>query len=400
MPPSELTAPATLKVVGDSGRGHEPRPLGSVATWRLGVWVAGRRVLELSLAELLRLERRPYATSTGIICVSSGGIVRGAERVSFGGVRFRTLFDSLGVGDALGAVGELAPTVRFVSRAPGGCGPKSERHWTALPLADCLEPANGVMLATTLDGLPLPYENGGPLRSVVGPNLFFYKSIKWLAEIHLCRGPLGRFRGTWEEYAGYHNRARTALDERFEPRMREAVAVRVDGEERPAGTSRLVPRGAWRRTFERMLAARDLSRLIAARLNKMPQLALPSDFSGVRFAAGGFKAEIRGTSFRSCDLTGADLAGGNFSLCLFPNARFSAPGRPPARLVGCDFEGANFQHAWLQDVSMAGAYLANVRFTGDSFAETTDRVRGLDVRGAVDLDPRTRDWLDRNGARV
>jgi len=394
-----------LKVIGDSGEFHKPLPLGTREDWKLAVWVQGKFVKEYTLAELLRLEPEPHGEATEIRCVSSGGIVRkhGNKTVTFGGVRISRLYDDLHLRSELGPIGELSPTVQFVSAAPGGCGPKTKNHRTALPLHDCLNPSYGVMLATSIDDTPMPYGNGGPLRSVVSDTLFFYKAVKWLREIRFCRGPLHKFRGTWEDYAGYHNRGRTGPDERFEPRMREIQEVRLDMDDRPYDVTKLIPKKAWREVWENMLGHREqpnLSRLIVSRLDEM-NLEIPRDFRNVVFSDGDFKAKIRGTLFKECMFAGTNLEGCNFSLSKFPQTRFSeTDGAQPANLQKCDFEGANFQSSWLQGVSMEGATLTNTKFTSEHFREKTDRVRGLIVKNAVNLDDSMKEWLDRNGAVV
>ncbi|HEX5715629.1 MAG TPA: pentapeptide repeat-containing protein [Thermoanaerobaculia bacterium] len=388
-----------LKIVGDSGERHKPAPLGTRDGWKLVVRVGSAIIKEYSVDELLRLEPAPYGAKTGIHCVSSGGIIRsrGEKSVTFGGVRFSRLFENLRLNGDLGPIAGLRPTVRFISAAPGGCGPRNRYHWTALPLRDCLDPANGVMLATDIDDVPLPYGNGGPLRSIVGDSLYFYKAVKWLAEIRFCRGPHSRFLGTWEDYAGYHNRARTAFAEQFQPRMREIQEVLRDKAGQPSDVSRVVPRKAWRQTWEKMSGRADLSRLIVSRLDEM-DLALPTDFRKIIFSEGDFKAKIRGTLFKGCTFAGANLEGCNFSLSRFSNTDFSEKGDNPANLTGCDLEGANLQSAYLRNVPMRGAWLSNAVFTQDFKA--TDRVNGLEVKEAHDLDEKTRAWLADNGASV
>lgn len=391
---------AVLRIVGDSGARHQPRPLASPADWRLRIGGEVEHPRELSLEELLALEAEPVELVHDITCVSAAKIAPGGGPVRFGGVRFTTLA-RLVAPRPWPEGGELGPSVELISRAPATVGPRDKRHHTFMALADCLDPASGVLLATTLDGRPLPYANGGPLRSVVGATFFFYKAIKWLEEIRFVHRPLDECRGTWEEYSGYHVRARVALNERFEPRMHRIVAV-DPGEDGAAGadTLELVPREEWAAVFGEMLARRDLSRLSAAQLHKM-SLALPKEFRGVRFHDGPFHAKIRGTSFASTDFAGCDLSGCNFSLSKFTNARFAGEGETPARLEGCDFEGAFFNNAHLQGVSMAGSSLSNTTFFGPrDFDKPTDRVRGLDVRHTTHLDPHAARWLARNGALV
>jgi DMSO/TMAO reductase YedYZ molybdopterin-dependent catalytic subunit len=365
-----MTDTSPLKTVGDRGDLHNPNPLGTAESWRLTVRLEGDEDRKYSLPELLRLMPEPWSEAMNIDCVSSGNI-DGGKPVRFGGIPFAALFNDLALGDKLGPIEELRPTVLFRSLAPGGCGPRPEKHWTALPLRDCLDPDNQVILTTSLNGQPLPYENGGPFRSVVGPRLFFYKGVKWLSEIDFRLGSLDDFRGTWEDYAGYHNRARTAENERFEPRMRIIKEVRWDENGLPYDVSELVPQEAWKDTWEGMLRNKDLSRLIASRLHKM-DLALPASYEGIQFTDGDFKAKLRGCGFSSATFYDVNLQGVNFSLSYFTGAalqgreeRSAASGLrlrgrpfpeclPPGRLDGGSDPDQHHVHQRLQIGGRAG----------------------------------------------
>ena len=387
-----------LKVIGDDGSRHRPRPLVASEDWRLRVHGAVERPVELDLAALRALGTT--VQSQTITCVSAANIVPGGGEVGFEGIPFAALAEHVRPRTAAHAADQLAPTVRFVSKAPGTVGPRSAPHWTSLPLADCLDPRHGLLLATHLQGAPLPYPNGGPLRSVVGPELFFYKAIKWLVEIEFVDRPQAACRGTWEEYAGYHNRARTALGERCEPMLRRILEVR-DTDDGPEDVTEAIPETSWARTLEDASSAGDWSRLMGAKVHKIqPRGVFPKDFTGYRFVAPPFRAKLRDTSFAGADLRGVDLRGCGFSLSKFTNTRFS-DGRRIARLDGCDFESAYLNNAHLQEVSMRGAWLVNATFFAERDVDRpTDRVRGLDLREAHDLDPRTAEWLHRNGAIV
>lgn len=385
---------AVLKVVGDSGAGHRPRPLATAADWRLAVGGEVEKPSSLGLEQLTAIGRE--SRSLDITCVSAAKIADG-RTVAFTGTPFAALAERVRPRAWSGSPD--GASVRLSSRAPGTIGPRGERHHTYMRLADCLDPVHGLLLATELDGEPLPYPNGGPLRAVFGAAFFFYKSIKWLAEIEVVHLPLAECRGTWEEYAGYHVRARIAHGERFEPRMHRIAEARREADGTISDELEAVPETRWRAVFAELYERRDLSRLCAAQLHKI--VRLPTDFTDCRFRDGAFHAKLRGTSFASADFTGADLGGCNFSLSKFSNARFSRDGERPATLAGCDLEGAFFNRAHLRGVSMAGARLSNTTFFGPhDFDRPTDRVEGLDVRGAVLLAPRTAEWLRRNGAIV
>jgi len=81
-------------------------------------------------------------------------------------------------------------------------------YTTNLPLEALL--ADGVLLADTLEGRPLPRDHGGPLRLVL-PERYFWKSAKWLRAIEIHAGDRPGF---WET-RGYHNDADPWEEERF-----------------------------------------------------------------------------------------------------------------------------------------------------------------------------------------
>jgi DMSO/TMAO reductase YedYZ molybdopterin-dependent catalytic subunit len=76
-----------------------------------------------------------------------------------------------------------------------------------LPL-DALTP--DVLLATELDGAPLPPERGGPLR-LIAPSRYAWKSVKWLRGVEFVRDDAPGF---WEGY-GYSATADPWTDDRF-----------------------------------------------------------------------------------------------------------------------------------------------------------------------------------------
>lgn len=79
----------------------------------------------------------------------------------------------------------------------------------SLPLTDLLSP--DVLLADTLDGVPLTAEHGAPLR-LVAPAHYGYKNAKHLKSIEFCHDE-SRFRPSAFRFI-IHPRARVALEER------------------------------------------------------------------------------------------------------------------------------------------------------------------------------------------
>lgn len=68
----------------------------------------------------------------------------------------------------------------------------------------------GVLLATSLDGTPLPVKNGGPVRVVI-PQLYAWKSAKFIKRIEVIAEDQP---GYWEK-RGYSNTADPWKEERF-----------------------------------------------------------------------------------------------------------------------------------------------------------------------------------------
>jgi DMSO/TMAO reductase YedYZ molybdopterin-dependent catalytic subunit len=97
---------------------------------------------------------------------------------------------------------ELDPRAHFVMAY------SHEGYTTNLPLADIL---NGkAFVATKYEGMPLPPEHGGPARLVV-PQLYFWKSAKWVAGLKFMENDKAGF---WES-AGYHNHGDPWKEERY-----------------------------------------------------------------------------------------------------------------------------------------------------------------------------------------
>jgi DMSO/TMAO reductase YedYZ molybdopterin-dependent catalytic subunit len=86
------------------------------------------------------------------------------------------LWGGLPLADVLREVGFTAGSTRidYGGRDPTG-------FFASLPIEHALAPRDGlpVLLATELNGAPLPHERGGPVRMLV-PDLLGFKSIKWL----------------------------------------------------------------------------------------------------------------------------------------------------------------------------------------------------------------------------
>lgn len=183
--------------------------------------------------------------------------------------------------------------VRFVAR--------SERaHDSSLSLTVVRE--TDPLIAITADGAPLSPEHGGPWRLVV-PGRYFYKSVKWLAEIELLADDR---LGYWESEAGYHNEADPWLEQRYATRVLPAEEVaerRMSGQFDDTHLLGLQASGGpWQRFSARRAVLRnakfDGCRLMAA------------DFTGANLSNGSFVgADLRGANFTQADVEGADFSG-------------------------------------------------------------------------------------------
>ncbi len=378
-----------LGIVGDNGDSHQPRPLARREDWRLTVIADGRRLV-YTIDDLAALNSQKVGIA--IECVSAGFIAGRNVPQQFTGIPFRLLAAELG---------DVSPyqTVIFRSAARAICGPRHLPHETSLELDYCLTSPH-TLVAWELNGAPLPYANGWPLRSTVGPDRYFYKSIKWLNEIEFSRLPMDQVRGSWETYAGYHNLGRTAQKEKFTPIMRLISAVAEDG----GDVSTEIPRDTWQQTLDELVAARDLSRLILAKVEYMG-LELPKDYRGVRFHDGPFIAKLRGCKFSRCNFAGTDMRGVNLSLSKMLRCDFAEDGANPAVLAEVDAEGADFSGADLTGVDMRDSYLAGASFYPQNQRKSETRpaaakVKGLDLRGARNLDAEQAVWLAEDGARL
>jgi len=108
------------------------------------------------------------------------------------GVTVDTLFEHV----------QLDPRAQFVTAfAQGG-------YTTNMPLPDIL---NGrAFVAYQYDGQPLAPEHGGPARLVV-PNLYLWKSAKWVSGLRL----MDKDRAGFWESLGYNNHGDPFKEERY-----------------------------------------------------------------------------------------------------------------------------------------------------------------------------------------
>jgi DMSO/TMAO reductase YedYZ molybdopterin-dependent catalytic subunit len=114
-----------------------------------------------------------------------------SELVEWGGVRFM---------DLAARVGLELPEESYVSFHS-----RDGVYFEALPSQLARDPR--VLVATKLNGTPLPEQNGGPLRLVV-PFLQGYKSVKWLGAVRVTRhDPIGIKRLLGQSKTGHLGKA-------------------------------------------------------------------------------------------------------------------------------------------------------------------------------------------------
>jgi len=146
----------------------------------------------ITLADLAGLPRRDQVSD--FHCVTTW-TKRG---VHWSGFRLRDVYDALIVPRARPGSGAMAGYV-VVSGLDG--------MRAGLPLADAL--ADDVLLADTMDGVPLSHQHGAPLR-LVAPAHYGYKSIKHVSAIDIVDRDFN------QGFTGFaqHHRGRVAYEER------------------------------------------------------------------------------------------------------------------------------------------------------------------------------------------
>lgn len=179
LPPGQRVIRALKPMGGEAG---DP----DIGRFRLRVHGEVEAPFELTFADFLalpQLEKR-----LDVHCVTSWTVL-GAR---FEGVALRTLAERA----------RVKPSARYVIFEA------AHDYTSNVMLRDALSP--DVMIAQKLEGAPLPRAHGGPLRAVV-PQLYFWKSAKWLTGIRFAARDQP---GYWET-RGYNNHADPWREERY-----------------------------------------------------------------------------------------------------------------------------------------------------------------------------------------
>jgi DMSO/TMAO reductase YedYZ molybdopterin-dependent catalytic subunit len=181
--------PASL---GAPGRGHVfvrshfPQPVLDQASHVVAIGGAVRQATRVTVAEL-----EDMAHQDVVVAMECAGNGRGLAGTVIPGVQWTggAVGRARWTGVPLRALLELAEPLPGARRvllkgADGGPMPDGStgRFERGLPLRTALD--GDVLVATAMDGAPIPPEHGGPVRVVV-PGWYGVASIKWLAEIEV-----------------------------------------------------------------------------------------------------------------------------------------------------------------------------------------------------------------------
>lgn len=105
-------------------------------------------------------------------------------------------------------VAKLAERAKLAGTARHVIFEAAHGYTANVPLAEALVPS--ALIAFELDGQPLRMQHGAPVRAVV-PDLYFWKSAKWLTGIRFVARDAP---GYWER-RGYHNHGDPWREERY-----------------------------------------------------------------------------------------------------------------------------------------------------------------------------------------
>ncbi|AVZ76261.1 sulfite oxidase [Streptomyces lunaelactis] len=179
-------------------RNHTSTPVLSESDWKLTVWgsgLHGRRPVEFSYGRLRSLPsvtrtvlvecagngRNFYATQQGETVSGTPWTLGAIGAARWRGVRLRDVLHEAGISSSAVDVMPRGLDEEFIS---GGVNHGRVRR--PLPVAKALD---DVILAYEMNGEPLPYDHGYPVRAIV-PAWIGIASIKWLGDIEVSDTPL------------------------------------------------------------------------------------------------------------------------------------------------------------------------------------------------------------------
>lgn len=155
-------------------------------TWRLKVGGLVEKALSLSYRELLSMKLK--RVEGGFHCVEGWSVLK----VVWEGVEIR----------------ELAKRARVSPEAEWVIFHSVDGYSAPSPIEYSLR--NDSIIALRMNGAPIPLEHGFPARPIL-PDLYAWKSVKWLTEIEFTREYVD---GYWEK-RGYHWRGDVWKEERM-----------------------------------------------------------------------------------------------------------------------------------------------------------------------------------------
>jgi DMSO/TMAO reductase YedYZ molybdopterin-dependent catalytic subunit len=179
LPPGQHAIEALKPMGGDEGDGR-------FETFRLKVHGLVNKPYEIDYAALLKLPQ--VEKKADIHCVTGWSLIDGLWK----GVQIT----------ALAGIAEVKPEARFaIFEAANG-------YTANVPLKEAL--ADNSMVTYRLNGKPFSLDHGAPVRGLV-PDLYFWKSAKWITGIKFVRDDQPGF---WET-RGYNNHGDPWREERY-----------------------------------------------------------------------------------------------------------------------------------------------------------------------------------------
>jgi DMSO/TMAO reductase YedYZ molybdopterin-dependent catalytic subunit len=173
-----------VKALHDMGGEHGTK---NAASWRLHIHGRVAHPLTLTFEQLMALGRVPLTCD--VHCVTGWSLLD----ARWGGIRLNHLM----------AHAKVRQDVRFVIfESPEG-------YTSNIPIEEARK--GNVILADTFNDQPLPLAHGSPLRALV-PDLYFWKSVKWLQGIKFTVDDEPGF----YENASYSNTADPWTEDRFD----------------------------------------------------------------------------------------------------------------------------------------------------------------------------------------
>lgn len=179
LPPGQRVLELLRPMGGDEGDGK-------TETFKLKVHGLTKQPFEVDYDNLLKL---PHVEKVADVhCVTGWSMLDGTWK----GVQIKKLAE----------LAEMKPEARFVIL-------EAANGFTAnIPLKEAF--ADNALITYRLNGKPFALDHGAPVRGLI-PDLYFWKSSKWITGVKFVKGDQPGF---WET-RGYHNHADPWKEERY-----------------------------------------------------------------------------------------------------------------------------------------------------------------------------------------